>query len=119
MRGNSLSGRRQEKTAADVFIPTTIGGRVRSTDDVAQLLKLGADKISINTAAIQNPQLVTEIASRFGSQCCVVEIQTKYLGDGKWTALYENGREHSGLDAVDWACKAVSLGAGGVTADFS
>ena len=101
-----------KKTATDVFIPMTVGGGVRSTDDVAQLLKLGADKISLNTAAIQNPQLINEIANRFGSQCCVVEIQTKNLGGGKWTALYENGREYSGLDAVDWACKAVSLGAG-------
>ena len=101
-----------KKTAADVFIPMTVGGGVRSTDDVAQLLKLGADKISLNSAAIQNPQLITEIANRFGSQCCVVEIQTKNVGDGKWTALYENGREYSGLDAVDWACKVVSLGAG-------
>ena len=101
-----------KKTAADVFIPMTVGGGIKSTDDVDQLLRIGADKVSVNTAAVKRPELITEIADRFGSQCCVVEIQTKFLGKENWTALYESGRENSGMDAVDWACKAVSLGAG-------
>ena len=76
------------------------------------LLQVGADKISVNTAAVKKPKLITEIAEQFGSQCCVVEIQTKCSGNGKWMALIENGREHSGKDAVEWACEAEQIGAG-------
>ena len=101
-----------KKTASEIFIPLTVGGGVRSTGDVRDLLQVGADKISVNTAAIRRPKLITEIAEQFGSQCCVVEVQTKFAGNGKWMALIENGREHSGKDAVEWACEAAKLGAG-------
>lgn len=100
------------KTAADVFIPLTVCGGVRNVGDVEILLRHGADKIGVNSAAIQRPQLITEISSMFGAQCCVVEIQAKYFGQGRWLALYDNGRENSGLDAVDWACEAMTRGAG-------
>ena len=101
-----------KKTASEIFIPLTVGGGVRSTSDVRDLLQVGADKISLNTAAVKRPSLITEIAEQYGSQCCVVEVQTKYFGNGKWMALIENGREHSGKDAVEWACEVAKLGAG-------
>lgn len=101
-----------KKTASEIFIPLTVGGGVRSTTDVGDLLRVGADKISVNTAALKKPKLITEIAEQFGSQCCVVEIQTKCFGNGKWMALVENGREQSGKDAIEWACEAEQMGAG-------
>lgn len=103
-----------EKTARNIFIPLTVGGGVRSVNDVSNLLRAGADKISINTGAIRNKKLITEISQRFGAQCCVVEIQAKHSGNGKWEAYVDNGREHTGLDAINWAEHAVSLGAGEV-----
>lgn len=103
-----------EKTAAHIFVPLTVGGGIRSVDDVQKLLSVGADKISINTAAIKNKQLITDIAERFGAQCCVVEIQAKKVNSDHWEAYIDNGREHSGLDAIKWAEEATSLGAGEV-----
>lgn len=100
------------KTAKQVFIPLTVGGGIRSVDDVEALLKCGADKISVNSAAIKRPALISEISSRFGAQCCVVEVQAKVFGKGKWMALYDNGRENSDRDAIDWACEAMERGAG-------
>ena len=101
-------------TASRIFVPLTVGGGVRSVSDVESLLSVGADKISLNTAAIEDKTLITKIAEAFGSQCCVIEVQAKNVGQGRWTAMYNNGREQSGLDAVDWACEAVKLGAGEV-----
>jgi len=109
-RNNLLE--KKKKTAAHIFIPLTVGGGIRSVDDVDILLRSGADKISVNSAAIQRPKLIAEIASKFGSQCCVVEIQAKSVGQGRWVALFENGRENSGRDVIAWACEAVELGAG-------
>ncbi len=100
------------KTAKRIFIPLTVGGGIRSVDDVEALLKCGADKISVNSAVIKRPELISEISSRFGSQCCVVEIQAKVFEKGQWMALYENGRENSDRDAIDWACEAMERGAG-------
>ena len=100
------------KTARDVFIPITAGGGIRSIDDVRALLRAGADKIAVNTAAIKRPALISEIANRFGSQCMVLSIEAKRSGKNKWEALTDNGREHSHLDAVEWAKKASGLGAG-------
>ena len=100
------------KTAKQVFIPLTVGGGIRRVDDVETLLKCGADKISVNSAAIQRPELISEISSRFGAQCCVVEVQAKLFGKGQWMALYDNGRENSDRDAIDWACEAMERGAG-------
>jgi len=100
-----------EKTTRDVFVPITVGGGLRSVDDVAAALRAGADKVSINTAAIQNPSLISDIAINFGSQCVVLSIQAKRIND-RWEAFYENGREQSGFDVVDWAKRGQDLGAG-------
>lgn len=101
-----------KRTARDVFVPMTVGGGVRSTDDVNVLLRAGADKIAINTAAVRRPALIAEIAGRFGSQCVVLSIEAKRTSPGRWEAYIDNGREHTGLDAVQWAMAAARLGAG-------
>lgn len=100
------------EAAQDVFIPMTVGGGVRSVDDAHALLRAGADKIAINTAAVRNPGLITEIARRFGSQCMVLSIEAKRQPNGGWEAYTDCGRERSGLDVLEWATKAVRLGAG-------
>lgn len=99
-------------TASDVFIPLTVGGGVRSINDVKNLLRAGADKVAINTAAIKNPELIAAVSRRFGSQCMVLSIEAKKVPDGKWEAYTDNGREHTGLDVVEWALQGVKLGAG-------
>lgn len=101
-----------KKTTSDVFIPITVGGGIRSVKDVREILRAGADKVAINTAAIKTPELVTNVAKRFGSQCMVLSIQAKNVGNGKWEAYYDNGREKTGLDVMEWAKKGVELGAG-------
>jgi cyclase len=105
-----------EDVAAQVFIPLTVGGGVRSVDDVRRLLNAGADKVSINTSAVKNPQLVADAAARFGSQCIVVAIDAKQTGvrDGQpyWNVYTHGGRNDTGLNAVEWAQKMESLGAG-------
>jgi cyclase len=98
-------------TTNNVFIPITVGGGIRSIDDVTSALNSGADKVSINTAAIKNPSLITQISEKFGSQCMVLSIQAKSK-NGAWEAYYDNGRESSGLDVVEWAKKGQDLGAG-------
>jgi cyclase len=98
-------------TAENVFIPITAGGGVRSVDDARALLRSGADKIAINTAATKRPELITEMAEHFGSQCMVLSIQAKRQNNG-WEAYCDQGREHTGLDAVEWATKGEALGAG-------
>ena len=100
-----------EKTTENVFVPITVGGGLRSIDDVSAVLRVGADKVAVNTAAIKRPSIISEIAQRFGSQCIVLSIQAKQQGDG-WEAYYDNGREHSGRDAVEWARQGEDLGAG-------
>lgn len=100
-----------EQVASQVFIPLTVGGGVRAVEDVRRLLNAGADKVSINTAAVTNPQLVADAAARFGSQCIVVAIDAKQVGD-HWEIFTHGGRNPTGLNAVDWACKMVELGAG-------
>jgi imidazole glycerol-phosphate synthase subunit HisF len=101
-----------EAVAAEVFIPLTVGGGVRSVEDVRRLLNAGADKISINTAAVQNPRLVGEAAARFGAQCIVVAIDAKAVAPGRWEVFTHGGRRATGLDAVEWACEVERLGAG-------
>jgi imidazole glycerol-phosphate synthase subunit HisF len=101
-----------ERTAAEVFIPFTVGGGVRSDQDVRVLLELGAEKVSINSAAVQDPELIARSADRFGAQCIVVAIDAKQAGPGRWEVHTHGGRVATGLDAVDWARKAVKLGAG-------
>ena len=100
------------RTCHDVFIPLTVGGGLRSVEDVRQILRAGADKVAINTAAVQRPQLVNEIASVFGSQCVVLSIEAKHHAAGKWEVYTDNGRERSGLDVIDWAQRGAALGAG-------
>lgn len=101
-----------QRTASEVFVPITVGGGVRSIDDVKKLLRSGADKVAINTAAVRRPDLLTEIAKRFGSQCLVVSIQAKRSGSGRWEVYTDGGREHSGRDVVEWVRAAQDLGAG-------
>jgi cyclase len=99
-------------TAKNIFIPLTVGGGIRSVDDVRTLLRAGADKIAINTAAVHNPQLIFDISRAFGSQCVVLSIEAKKVGHQRWEAFTDNGREHTKLDVLDWVKKGISLGAG-------
>jgi cyclase len=105
-----------ERMAAEVFIPLTVGGGVRTVEDIRRLLNAGADKVSINTAAVFNPEFVREAADRFGSQCIVVAIDAKQVSaDGeppRWEIFTHGGRKPTGLDAVAWARRMVELGAG-------
>jgi cyclase len=101
-----------EQVAEQVFIPLTVGGGVREVQDVRNLLNAGADKVSINTSAVVNPQLVADAASRYGSQCIVVAIDAKQTAPNKWEVFTHGGRKATGLDAVEWAKKMQSLGAG-------
>jgi cyclase len=101
-----------EAVAAQVFIPLTVGGGVRSVEDVRRLLNAGADKVSINTAAVQNPELVREASSIVGSQCIVVAIDAKRSDGGRWEVHTHGGRRPTGLDAVDWARRMTAAGAG-------
>lgn len=100
------------RTARDVFIPLTVGGGVRSVDDVKELLRAGADKVAINTAAVQRPQLITEVSRAFGSQCMVLSIEAKKIGGDKWEVFTDNGRERTGRDVEEWVIQATELGAG-------
>ncbi|MBI5889422.1 MAG: imidazole glycerol phosphate synthase subunit HisF [Nitrosomonadales bacterium] len=101
-----------EKVAEQVFIPLTVGGGVREVQDVRNLLNAGADKVSINTSAVVNPQLVADASARYGSQCIVVAIDAKQVAPGKWEVFTHGGRKATGLDAVEWAKKMQTLGAG-------
>jgi cyclase len=104
-----------EAVAAQVFIPLTVGGGVRAVDDVRRLLNAGADKVSINTSAVQNPQLVADASGRYGSQCIVVAVDAKRVpGDGplRWEVFTHGGRKATGLDALEWGKKMQAMGAG-------
>ena len=101
------------RVASQVFIPFTVGGGIRTVDDFKKILREGADKVSVNSAAIMNPNLITEAAEKFGSQCVVVAIDAKRRADGSGWNIYKNGgRVDMGIDAVEWAMKADRLGAG-------
>ena len=101
-----------EAVAAQVFIPLTVGGGVRQVDDVRRLLHAGADKISMNTAAVLNPRLITDASARYGAQCIVVAIDAKQSTPGKWQVYTHGGRKNTGMDAIEWAKHAETLGAG-------
>jgi len=101
-----------EQVAEQVFIPLTVGGGVRQVEDVRNLLNAGADKVSINTSAVVNPQLVADASSRYGSQCIVVAIDAKQVAPGKWEVFTHGGRKATGLDAIEWATKMQTMGAG-------
>lgn len=100
------------RTTEDVFIPITVAGGLRSVEDVRSILSLGADKAAINTAAIKEPKLISEVARRFGSQCMVLSVEAKKTPGGNYECYYDNGREHSGREVLDWVRQAVGLGAG-------
>jgi len=101
-----------EACAEQVFIPLTVGGCVRKVEDVRRLLNAGADKVSMNTAAVQNPQLVADASGKVGSPCIVVAIDAKQTSPGKWEVFTHGGRNHTHIDAIDWAKQVAALGAG-------
>ena len=100
------------RAADQVFIPITVGGGVRSLEDARHLLRSGADKVAVNTAAVATPPLISEIARHFGSQAMVLSIEAKQVGSGKWEVYTDNGRERTGLDVLAWAKQGAELGAG-------
>ena len=98
--------------ASQVFIPFTVGGGIRSTQDMRKMLKAGADKVSLNTAAIKNPKLIQQGAEKFGSQCIVLAVDARQSGENEWEVFINGGRTPTGLDCIEWIKQAVSLGAG-------
>lgn len=100
------------RVASEVFIPITVGGGIRTVDDIRAILRAGADKVSLNSAAVKNSRLITDGAEAFGSQCIVVAIDAKRRIDGSWEVYTAGGRIPTGLDAIEWAAQAESLGAG-------
>ena len=101
-----------EEAAREIFIPMTVGGGIRTVDDIVAALRSGADKVAINTAAIARPEFVREAAEALGSQCVVISIEAKNRAPGKWEALTDNGRQRTGVDVLEWATRAEQLGAG-------
>lgn len=102
------------RAAENVFIPITVGGGIRSVDNARHILRSGADKVAINTAAVARPELISEVAHRFGSQAMVLSIEAKQVAPGKWEVYTDNGRERTGLDVIEWVQRGVELGAGEV-----
>lgn len=100
------------RAAEQVFIPLTVGGGIRSVDDFRQILKAGADKVSVNSQAIKTPELITEAALKYGSQCVVLAIDAKRNDSGSFDVYLNGGRVNTGLDAIEWAIKGVKMGAG-------
>lgn len=99
-------------TTQDIFIPLTVGGGIRTVENVRELLKAGADKIAINTAAVHRPELISEVSQKFGAQCMVLSLEVKRHSSNKWEIYTDSGREATGIDAIEWAIRGVSLGAG-------
>lgn len=99
-------------TAQHIFVPLTVGGGIRSIEDARKMLRCGADKVAVNTAAVQRPELIQEISREFGSQCMILSIEAKKIDGGGWEAYTDNGREKTGLDVVEWATRGQDLGAG-------
>ena len=112
--GRKTAGDILHRASEQVFIPLTVGGGIRSADDFRELLFAGADKIAVNSAAIRNPSLITEAAAKFGAQCVVLAVDAKRNAAGSWDVYLNGGRVNTGLDAIEWIEKAVSLGAGEV-----
>ncbi len=110
--GRNSLGDIVKSAAQDVFVPMTVGGGIRSVEDATYLLRSGADKVAVNTAAVANPRLISDIARRFGSQCMVLSIEAKHIGPDRWEVYTDNGREKTGLDVIAWVKQAVALGAG-------
>lgn len=101
-----------ERTASQVFVPLTVGGGIRTLEDFQRLLRAGADKISVNSAAVARPELISEAAERFGSQCVVLAVDGKARGDGTWEVVVAGGRKPTGIDLIEWVKKGEALGAG-------
>ena len=101
-----------ERTAAQVFVPLTVGGGIRTLEDFQRLLRAGADKISVNSAAVARPELIAEAAERFGSQCVVLAVDARSRGDGTWEVVVAGGRKPTGIDLLEWVKKGEALGAG-------
>jgi imidazole glycerol-phosphate synthase subunit HisF len=100
------------RTAANTFVPLTVGGGIRSVDDIYRILRVGGDKVAINTAALANPRLIAEGAEAFGSQCIVLSVEARRVEPGRWECLTDSGRERTGRDVLEWVGEAVALGAG-------
>ena len=98
--------------AKDIFVPMTVGGGIRSVNDATKVLRSGADKVAVNTAAVADPQLITDIARHFGSQSMVLSIEAKQVGPERWEVYTDNGRERTGLDVIEWVTRGVAMGAG-------
>ncbi len=103
-----------EEAAAELFVPMTVGGGIRTIEDIVAALRSGADKVAINTAALQRPEFLTEAAEAFGRQCIVLSIEAKRRAPGRWEALTDNGRERTGVDVIDWVGEAEARGIGEV-----
>ena len=101
-----------KKTVKDVYVPLTVGGGLRSIDDVKYILRCGAEKVAINTAATKNPKLITQVSRKFGSQCMVLSIEAKKNSNNSWEVYTDNGRQKTGMDVLDWAKKGEDLEAG-------
>lgn len=101
-----------KKTAQEIYIPFTVGGGVNTVDDFTKILRAGADKISVNSSAVKNPELIKEAALKFGAQCVVLSIDAKKVSADKWNVFINGGRTDTGLDAIEWAKRGVELGAG-------
>lgn len=101
-----------ERTAAQVFVPLTVGGGIRTLEDFQRLLRAGADKISVNSAAVARPELISEAAERFGSQCVVLAVDARSQGDGTWEVVVAGGRKPTGIDLIEWVKQGEALGAG-------
>lgn len=110
--GRNSLGDLVRAAAKDVFVPITVGGGIRSVDDATHLLRCGADKVAVNTAAVKTPGLISEIARRFGSQCMVLSVEAGQVGTDRWEVLTDNGRERTGLDVLEWIGRGVEAGAG-------
>jgi len=110
--GRNSLGDIVQSAAQDVFVPMTVGGGIRTVEDATRLLRYGADKVAVNTAAVANPKLISDIAQRFGSQCMVLSIEAKQIGPDRWEAYTDNGRERTGLNVISWVKQGVALGAG-------
>jgi len=98
--------------AKNIFVPITVGGGIRSVENVTEILRAGADKVAVNTAAVANPKLISAIATRFGCQCMVLSVEAKQVGARTWEVYTNNGRERTGLDVVEWVKRGVAMGAG-------
>ncbi|HET8730163.1 MAG TPA: imidazole glycerol phosphate synthase subunit HisF [Moraxellaceae bacterium] len=112
--GRDTTVRTVERMASEVFVPLTVGGGIREVRDIRTMLNAGADKVSINSAAVVRPEFVKEAADRFGSQCIVIAIDAKRVADGRWEIFTHGGRKATGIDAVEWAVRMTDYGAGEV-----